>query len=116
MQKKFNKNIQDNYRDYLYNIKQTNNISCNIKLNYVLLLQKFNYLNAKLLKFREDYSNAITYYLKVTDNKHLIIDAILYNKSNQKIIEILSKAKEHNEFHRFKKFQPESVLPMVPKK
>lgn len=115
LQKKFNKNIQDNYRDYLYNIKQTNNISCNIKLNYVLLLQKFNYLNAKLLKFTEDYSNAITYYLKVTDNKHLIIDAILYNKSNQKIIEILSKAKEHNEFHRFKKFQPEELIKICQK-
>lgn len=115
LQKKFNKNIQDNYRDYLYNIKQTNNISYNIKLNYVLLLQKFNYLSAKLLKFREDYSNAINYYLKVTDNKHLIIDAILYNKSNQKIIEILNKAKEHNELHRFKKFQPEELIKICQK-
>ena len=88
----FNNNKPTQYKTFLYELKHSiqNENENEIELNYHLLNQRFIYLKAKLAKFCGDYAKAIEHYVHIINDDILILNGVLYHKSNQKIINILS--------------------------
>ena len=90
----FNNNKPTQYKTFLYELKHSLQNENEIELNYHILNQRFSYLKAKLAKFCGDYAKAIEHYVHIINDDLLILHGVLYQKSNQKIINILSYASD----------------------
>ena len=94
LQHTFDNNKQTQYKTFLYELKHSIQNENEIELNYLLLSQRFSYLKAKLAKFCGDYAKAIEHYMHIINEELLILNGVLYQKSNQKIINILTYAND----------------------
>ena len=86
------------YKEFLNELKNVDQKSYNIQFNIFLIEQRYNYLFAKFSKLCGDYAMAITYYLKVNDEKRLISNGLLYIKANTKIMNIINFAMNNPQF------------------
>ena len=89
---------KNKYKDFLNELKAVDQKSYNIQFNIFLIEQRYNYLFAKFSKLCGDYAMAITYYLKVNDERRLISNGLLYIKANKKIINIINFAMNNPQF------------------
>ena len=89
---------KNKYKEFLNELKNVNQKSYNIQFNIFLIEQRYNYLFAKFSKLCGDYATAITYYLKVNDEKRLISNGLLYIKANKKILNIINFALNNPQF------------------
>ena len=94
LQHSFENNKQTQYKTFLYELKHSMQNENEIELNYLLLNQRFGYLKAKLAKFCGDYAKAVEHYVQLINEELLILNGVLYQKANQKIINILSYAND----------------------
>ena len=86
------------YKEFLNELKNVDQKSHNIQFNIFLIEQRYNYLFAKFSKLCGDYAMAITYYLKVNDERRLISNGLLNIKANNKIINIINYAMNNPQF------------------
>ena len=86
------------YKEFINELKNVDQKSHNIQFNIFLIEQRYNYLFAKFSKLCGDYAMAITYYLKVNDEKRLISNGLLYIKANKKILNIINFALNNPQF------------------
>ena len=89
---------KNKYQQFLNELKHVNKKSYNIQFNIFLIEQKYNYLFAKFSKLCGDYAMAITYYLKIIDEKRLITNGVLYIKAINKIRNIINFANNNPQF------------------
>jgi len=89
---------KNKYKEFLNELKTVDQKSYNIQFNIFLIEQRYNYLFAKFSKLCGDYAMAITYYLKVNDERRLISNGLLYIKANKKILNIINFAINNSQF------------------
>ena len=86
------------YKEFLNELRNVEQKNYNIQFNIYLIEQRYNYLFAKFSKLCGDYAMAITYYLKVNDERRLISNGLLFIKANNKIINIINFAINNPQF------------------